>query len=485
MPLVAFFALFGLLQTPAVAAESSVSIRGFLVDPSGTLTLDDIRAIDDDFMPMDSTSVHLGYSRANHWFRVEIQGGDTNGWMALELSNPRLGEVTLYSPDREGGYRSASVGVRKPFWSREMPGLTPAFPVRVAANQTRTLYLCVKNYGSLRFDLRLWTLSAHNRHANYVLAGALLVAGALIVLGLYNLCIFLHLRQMGYFWIALFLLSCALWQMAGSGTANMFLWPNSTVWSRHALFMTAMLTLFIGTCMSNVLLDTRRYAPRIGWANIAMGLITLIATLLSFFNNTIALYVALAAGLVIPFSMAGLAIYTIRKGSGAGKSFLISWGLVLVGCIVTTLVGPGYIPASTYTLHFMDVALLGAGLSWSFALTGRLKVHESEQRKILEVLVKARTSELKSALDAVKTLHGLLPICSCCKKIRDDQGYWQHVETYLQEHTEADFSHGICPECAHTHYPEYFPRRDGRVVHRKKVLIDQAKGEPLDAPVVE
>jgi len=62
--------------------------------------------------------------------------------------------------------------------------------------------------------------------------------------------------------------------------------------------------------------------------------------------------------------------------------------------------------------------------------------------------------ELKEALARVKTLSGLLPICASCKKIRDDRGYWQQVEGYIQRHTEAQFSHGLCPECIHRLYPD-------------------------------
>lgn len=62
--------------------------------------------------------------------------------------------------------------------------------------------------------------------------------------------------------------------------------------------------------------------------------------------------------------------------------------------------------------------------------------------------------ELTEALQRVKTLSGLLPICSCCKKIRDDRGYWQGVDVYIQEHSDAEFSHSICPECMAQRYPE-------------------------------
>lgn len=58
-----------------------------------------------------------------------------------------------------------------------------------------------------------------------------------------------------------------------------------------------------------------------------------------------------------------------------------------------------------------------------------------------------RWRELQEALANIKTLRGLLPICSSCKRIRDDKGYWNQVEAYIQNHSDVDFTHGICPEC--------------------------------------
>ncbi len=63
-------------------------------------------------------------------------------------------------------------------------------------------------------------------------------------------------------------------------------------------------------------------------------------------------------------------------------------------------------------------------------------------------------SELQTALDNIETLQGLLPICASCKKIRDDDGYWHQVEVYIRDHSEAEFSHSICPLCAKKLYPD-------------------------------
>lgn len=74
----------------------------------------------------------------------------------------------------------------------------------------------------------------------------------------------------------------------------------------------------------------------------------------------------------------------------------------------------------------------------------------------LNAELQVRNQELQEALAQVRTLSGLLPICASCKKIRDDQGYWQRVEVYIESHSEAEFTHGLCPDCAKKLYPELY-----------------------------
>jgi len=66
--------------------------------------------------------------------------------------------------------------------------------------------------------------------------------------------------------------------------------------------------------------------------------------------------------------------------------------------------------------------------------------------------------QLNEALEKVRTLRGLLPICSNCKKIRDDKGYWSEVEVYVRDHSDARFSHGICPDCVKELYPDMYDK---------------------------
>jgi hypothetical protein len=77
-----------------------------------------------------------------------------------------------------------------------------------------------------------------------------------------------------------------------------------------------------------------------------------------------------------------------------------------------------------------------------------------ERRKLTEIEKERLIGELQKAINEVKTLSGLIPICAQCKKVRDDSGYWNQIESYIHKHSNADFSHSICPDCAKNLYPE-------------------------------
>lgn len=85
-------------------------------------------------------------------------------------------------------------------------------------------------------------------------------------------------------------------------------------------------------------------------------------------------------------------------------------------------------------------------------------VFEMKKRKQTEEMLQEQRDNLQHALSEIRTLSGMLPICSSCKKIRDDKGYWHQVESYIQDHSEAEFSHSICPECAQKLYSEFIEK---------------------------
>lgn len=86
--------------------------------------------------------------------------------------------------------------------------------------------------------------------------------------------------------------------------------------------------------------------------------------------------------------------------------------------------------------------------------------------KLQEALAN-RIKELEEAMSRIKQLHGLLPICASCKKIKDDKGYWSQIELYIRDHSEAEFSHGICPSCVKELYPNIYEKIGGNTLFQE------------------
>lgn len=99
----------------------------------------------------------------------------------------------------------------------------------------------------------------------------------------------------------------------------------------------------------------------------------------------------------------------------------------------------------------MLIGVQRAGVISVIDITDRKRAEEERERLILE---------LTDALSRIKTLSGLLPICASCKKIRNDKGYWEQIEMYIRDHSEAEFSHGLCPDCTEKLYPHFCKRKE-------------------------
>ena len=120
------------------------------------------------------------------------------------------------------------------------------------------------------------------------------------------------------------------------------------------------------------------------------------------------------------------------------------------GISVSIEAGP-ILASKARAVRYLTISYL---VIWALGLIGlgigmhRLRAREKERENLI--------LELTEALSEVKKLSGMLPICASCKKIRDDKGYWNQIESYIGDHSEAEFSHGICPDCAKKLYPEFY-----------------------------
>lgn len=131
-------------------------------------------------------------------------------------------------------------------------------------------------------------------------------------------------------------------------------------------------------------------------------------------------------------------------------------GVMILGRAIWSLAVPTFnalLDSPVQFIFFVSVVVLQLGENLPFMMLNS----ERLEKELLEAEAGLRSAvdELQRALDEIKTLSGFLPICASCKKIRDDRGYWQAVEQFIEEHSQAQFSHGICPDCLRKLYPEF------------------------------
>lgn len=187
--------------------------------------------------------------------------------------------------------------------------------------------------------------------------------------------------------------------------------------------------------------------------------------------------VILVLSILCQLISAVLALRLIRVTKRKVAWFLVAAGITLMTLrriqSLVLLTSGGSIKQSDLVFEIIGLAislLLLAGISLIRPLFASF-VHSEEKLRSLNAKLSALSEEqrmliarLQEALDNIKTLKGMLPICAACKKVRDDKGYWSQIEAYVSEHSEAEFTHSICPECARKLYPGYCTDRfpDGK-----------------------
>lgn len=178
--------------------------------------------------------------------------------------------------------------------------------------------------------------------------------------------------------------------------------------------------------------------------------ILLTELLILIFINTLGIYLLYSGGVnnaghLWLFFIPTLSIFTF--GLKVGSIFQII--MIFIYAFLLYLNNGEYLQAqytAEFKLRFL-IAILGVT---SFSAAAEYSRYKAGKK------LSDKNEKLATVLEEVKELHGLLPICANCKKIRNDQGYWDHVEVYIQEHSKADFSHGICPDCLKELYPEVY-----------------------------
>lgn len=142
-------------------------------------------------------------------------------------------------------------------------------------------------------------------------------------------------------------------------------------------------------------------------------------------------------------------------------SFYCIYGLFVFARAILWFLNPQdsfFMAGIFHQLYFLVIIVFEVGLGIAFLMMNyqRLETELLASRDNLQTTI----TKLEKSMSKVKTLSGIIPICMHCKEIRDDQGYWNRIEKFISEHSEAEFSHGICPKCMKEKYPDLYNDKD-------------------------
>jgi diguanylate cyclase (GGDEF)-like protein len=354
----------------SVALASEVSI---LEDADGRLSLADVQARSAGFRPAQvkgDAAINFGYSPSAWWLRLDIEADPaaSRDWL-LEVAFPTLDSVEYFGP---GGER-LSTGDRVPFAARPLVHRNFVFPVHLNQTGASTVWLRVASEGTLTIPLRLWQAEAFWQDSTGVYAVLSIYFGMLLALALYNLLLWVSLRDHNYLTYVLFAVSMAVGQLSLNGLGNQFLWPDWPVWGNLAFTVGFAAAGLFGALFTRGFLGTRRNLPRLDGAIIGLAGLFAVCMLVPL----IAPY-RLAAILTsltgVTFSavavLAGLRCW--RAGQPGARTFLLAWTILLVGVAVVGLRNLNLLPTTFLSSYAMQIGSALEMVLLSFALADRI-----------------------------------------------------------------------------------------------------------------
>jgi hypothetical protein len=445
----------------ATSSQDITSRASYWVDEGGMADHQSVLALPASaFTPIQEDVFNLGITVRPVWVRFTILNMRASGRLILEYTNPRTTGVDLFVPVSGGGHVRKQAGAGFPFYARELYHASPAFLAGVPAGEPWTYYLRLTNTGNMRFSLMLWEEAAFHRHAATSNIAGIALFGMITAIALFNFFVFFSLRERAYLYLGCLVVCFLFTHLSFTGIGAMLFGPDAPWVGERGPTVFILLTLGVGALFATSLAAPGD--PGRGWARAGLvigGLTSGCAAVAAVAPGSVRSYLLMILALVVPAYILLLGAATWRRNLPYARLFLVAWGTLGVVTIFVTFVSLRLFNVAIRGELVFSITFVASSLLWSFALTDRLKRRDDEVRELLEARVRERTQKLESALTEVKALSGLLPICAGCKKVRDDTGYWRNVEAYLQDHTEVNLSHGICPECTEKFYPEFVQRQ--------------------------
>jgi signal transduction histidine kinase/CheY-like chemotaxis protein len=389
-------------------------------DVSGQASVADVRAqaAAGNFKPHDKATLNAGYSRSVFWLKIDLQYRPTNPaaqrtWL-LELAYPPLDHLDLYLPDAAGNYQLVrQTGDALPFASREIRQNNYLFNLDFTPDQTQTVFLRLQSQGSIQAPVTLWSSTAYLEEQPVRLYVLGLIYGVLLGMLVYNLFIYLSVRDTSYLYYIVYIASFGLYQLSVNGAAVQYFWPDNPWWANAATpFFIGCAGLF-GSQFARSFLQTAMHSRRLDRVLLALVAFSAVVVGLSLMTSY-ALALRLATALALTFTVVIFAagIFAWLRGLRVARYFIIAWSAFLLGGIVNTLMVLGYLPNVFLTMYSSQIGSAIEVALLSLALADRINAMREQQAQTLldagqklEVLNQqlARSNKLKDEFLATLT----------------------------------------------------------------------------------
>lgn len=322
----------------------------------------------------------FGYTRSAYWIKGELRNdSDQTQTYMIEVGYPMLDYVTLVviHDDR---WDTWGMGDKFPFSQRPLEQNTFVVPVTFAPGEQVRMALFVKSSSAMQIPVTIWEESRLMEDGQNENFGFGLYYGAMMVMIVYNLFVFLSVRERGYLYYVLYVLSMALWASTMTGDAFKYFWPNQTQWNDQAILVTLNAVVLFALLFGLDFLDVRKTFPR----HYLLG--TLFALLCG---------CQMAGALVLPYKFSilsslavvilviiygyGFILVRVLDGFRPARLFFLAWTLILLGGVILALNKFGMVPRNVFTENAPQIGSVLEVILLSFAMADRINWQRQER----------------------------------------------------------------------------------------------------------
>ncbi len=392
-------ALFCLLPMFANAVDFDENTRSLALgrdtqvfeDPTGDATIQQVSSPEGAarFRPLAGPSLNAGYSRSAFWLKVRLTYRPANplasaDWL-LELAYPPMDHVDLYLGNGDARPHLAwQTGDMLPFSSRQIKQNNYVFDLNLNAHETKTVYLRVASHGSVQAPLNLWASHAYIEEQPSRLYILGMIYGVLAVMLVYNLFIYLSVRDTAYLHYILYITCFGLYQVSVNGAAIEYFWPHNPWWANTSTTFLIAAAILFASQFTRKFLQT----PSLGrWLDVPLLVMMVCAAVIMALALSMDYGVALrlVTGLVLLFTpvvlLIGLAVWF--KGRRVARYFIIGWSAFLIGGVINATMLLGHLPNNFWTMYASQIGSVIEVALLSLALADRINAMREREAQIM------------------------------------------------------------------------------------------------------